>query len=305
MNIHDSIFETIEAHNLISTQDRLLVAVSGGIDSTVICHVLQDLGYQFDIAHVNFKLRGQASIHDFQFVEKLAQWFRCEFHATQVETKSYARDNKLTTQEAARIIRYDYFQKLVSEQHYDKVITAHHAGDNMETMLYNFIKGGTLSALRGIPLRRDYIIRPMLHTSKELIVQFAQHRQLSFCNDASNEDSKYSRNYIRKEIIPKLLILNPSLESTLNRTSHMGAGYESLIEQQIEAFKTNHVLQSENRLEVSLEELKSYASPLIILYHLAKSYGFSYINVEDIWTRYLNGNGTGKFFKNDQCRAVI
>ena len=163
-------------------------------------------------------------------MESLAKNLQVPYYSMAIDCMSFATENRLSVQEAARQIRYDFFESILAMYGYKSVLTAHHAADNLETMLYTFLKGASLNALRGIPIERGYITRPMLYTEKSVIDAYIRRAKLTYRHDVSNDSVKYKRNYIRHEIIPRLEEINPSIESTLINTAQLGASYQALID---------------------------------------------------------------------------
>ena len=231
MSLLPRFIKYIEALHLFSPKDKLLLAVSGGIDSVVLCELCKQAGFDFTIAHCNFQLRGEESIRDENFVKKLGEKYSAEVLVKRFDTEIYATENKLSIQEAARVLRYEWFEELVwslesvvSSQdsqltpHASRLtshdsqftshgsrltthlLTAHHADDNAETLLMNFCRGTGLHGLTGIPVSYGHIKRPLLGFTKEEIVQFAKDNNLEFVEDSSNISTKYTRNLFRHEI---------------------------------------------------------------------------------------------------------
>ena len=152
----------IEEKELLKSGDKLLVAVSGGVDSMVLCELLWRSKISFGIAHVNYGLRGEDSLKDERLVRNFAKGYKLDFHLSQPNTEAEAKNWKKGIQETARELRYAFFSELMEKHGYTKLATAHHGDDSAETMLYNFIKGTGLSGLKGIDVHRDRIIRPLL-----------------------------------------------------------------------------------------------------------------------------------------------
>mgnify|MGYP001764881440 CR=1 FL=1 len=215
----------IRQEKLFVHQQRLLVAVSGGLDSVVLCHLLRATGYDFEMAHVNFGLRGAESDRDAEFVQSLAARLGLKFHLTTVDTTAYAVNNKCSVQVAARELRYQWFEELLrvsaqSAEPLDLLLTAHHANDNAETVLLNLFRGTGLQGMLGILPLRNFIRRPLLFATREELLDYANAEKLSWVEDSSNASEKYARNFIRLSVIPLLQKQYPSLVDTLNNTSY-------------------------------------------------------------------------------------
>ncbi len=186
----------------------LLLAVSGGLDSVVMTYLLAEMGFPCYVLHVNFQLRGAESERDENFVRSLAKATSLEIFVERFETLEYAKLNGMGIQEAARTLRYQWFEEKRKEcqlQFPDKnvlLLTAHHANDNVETVLINFFRGTGIQGLRGItPFQKDrFLLRPLLPFKKEDLIGFAENNKLAFVEDSSNESNKYTRNFLRNQI---------------------------------------------------------------------------------------------------------
>ena len=225
----------IKKENLFQSKDKLLIAVSGGIDSVVLCELCKQSGFDFDIAHCNFQLRGEESERDEQFVKSLAEKNNVPFFVKKFETEKYAQQNKLSIQVAARDLRYEWFNQIANGQwspstslgyhsqvilspskdtiHY--ILTAHHANDNIETLLMNLFKGTGINGLRGILPKNGNIIRPLLFATKREIKNFAIENNLSFVEDSSNVYDKYTRNFFRNQFMPSIQKVFPQAAKNL------------------------------------------------------------------------------------------
>src|SRR5213075_835759 len=225
----------IKQNNLFQQKDKLLLAVSGGVDSVVLCELCKQSGYDFSIAHCNFRLRDKESERDAAFVTGLANKYGVQFFLKEFDTEKYAGEKKLSIQEAARELRYDWFNELVTHNSrvttHDYVLTAHHADDNIETLLMNFCRGTGLPGLAGIPLTspQGIVRRPLLGFWKEELIEFAKQHKLKFVEDSSNQSSKYTRNLFRNEIIPLIAKAYPqvkeNLQDNINRFKEIGKLY--------------------------------------------------------------------------------
>jgi len=193
----------VAQEQLFSKADKLLLACSGGLDSSVLAHLLHAEGYDFAIAHMNFQLRGEASEGDAAFVEELARTLDASFYCKAVEVKALAEPGE-STQMTARRLRYDWFTKLFSEQAFNFVLTAHHTNDNLETTLINLIRGTGIHGLAGIPPKAGFLRRPLLESSRAMIETYAKANKLSWREDASNATDDYLRNRIRHHLTPML-----------------------------------------------------------------------------------------------------
>lgn len=199
-------------------EKKLLLAISGGIDSVVLACLLEQLNYDISLAHCNFNLRGNESDGDEQFIRDFASKNDLELFVTSFDTESFAKDNKLSIQVAARQLRYIWFHQLLQENSLDYILTAHHLDDNFETFLINFTRGTGLEGLTGIPVQNDKIVRPLLTFSREEIEEFASENKIEWREDSSNASDKYLRNKLRHDVVPILKSLNPSFLNSFQDT---------------------------------------------------------------------------------------
>ncbi len=207
MNISQLVLQTIYKYNMISSGDRVLVAVSGGADSVCLLHILNslknDLGFEIACAHVNHGLRGEAADRDERYVKKLCKSLGIRFFVKQEAVAALASENKLTVEEAGRVVRYDFFKQLKNDYGFNKIATAHNKNDNAETVLMRIIRGTGIDGLSGIPyVREDGVIRPILDVSRADIEEYCSQNKLEYCTDSTNLDNDYTRNKIRNELIP-------------------------------------------------------------------------------------------------------
>ena len=274
--------EFIKNKKLFSIKDKLLAAVSGGVDSVVLCHLLDACQYHFSIAHCNFQLRGHESDEDEVFVNTLAKNLGVECQTKRFDTEGYVSEKKISTQLAARELRYAWFEELRQEFGYQYIITAHHASDNIETVLYNFTKGTGLRGLTGMKPKNNAIVRPLLWAQKEEILTFAKAENLAFREDASNESDKYTRNYIRHHIVPALQHINPSFELTAIDNLKRLAETQTLFDFFIRKIKMDAIEWEYKQFLIDKNELKTYPSVATILFEILKDYGFNSTQVAQI-----------------------
>lgn len=256
-------------------ESKILVAVSGGLDSVVLAHLCKEAKLNFAIAHCNFNLRGKESEGDEDFVMALADALDADIFIESFETEAYAAEKKLSIQMAARELRYHWFSELCETLQFDYTFTAHHANDNLETVLINFIRGTGLEGLTGIPDLNGCVLRPLLPFTRDEIANYAENTHIKWREDSSNSATKYFRNKIRLEIIPKLLELNPQLLESFGKTrSHLQQSSE-LIEDYMSALFPQIAKEEEYGYSFKINMLKTLPNLKAVLYALFKSFGFT------------------------------
>src|SRR6478672_6130140 len=212
----------IQANFPFLLKGNFFVAASGGIDSMVLIHLGQSLKIPFEILHCNFQLRAKESDGDTDFISNYAEKNDIPYSIVRFDTKQYAKERKVSTQLAARELRYNWFFDQLKEKHFDYVLTAHHADDSLETFLINLSRGTGLDGLMGIPPINDVIVRPLLVFSRAEIEAYAQENKIEWREDSSNASDDYLRNKVRHQVTPSLKELNPNfLDSFQNTIRHL------------------------------------------------------------------------------------
>ena len=255
---------------------KLVIAVSGGIDSVVLAHLCHALKFNFALAHCNFNLRDEESNADEAFVLDLAEQLNAEVFIQNFDTKAYADENKCSIQMAARELRYNWFKELAEQLHFDYILTAHHADDNLETFLINFTRGTGLNGLTGIPEVNDNIVRPLLKFSRTEIEAYANEQYIQWREDCSNSSRKYLRNKLRHDVVPILKTINPQLlDSFQNTLDHLN-DTAAIVEESLKAV-TKRAIASRNEHAVTyhISEFKKLQNPKAYLFEMFKNYGFT------------------------------
>src|ERR1700761_4694697 len=178
--------EFAQQNNLFGTNSKILAAVSGGIDSVVMAHLLKAAGLNFSIAHCNFQLRGDEALRDQEFCQQLAQQFRVKFHTINFDTSGYAAQNKVSIQMAARELRYQWFEQVRQQHGYDVIALAHHQNDAIETILLNLTRGTGIAGLHGILPRNGNLVRPLLFLGRDEVDELIKEYHFNFVEDSSN-----------------------------------------------------------------------------------------------------------------------
>lgn len=301
-NTISKVCDFITKHNLLHPERFYLVALSGGADSTALLLLMHRLGYKVEAVHCNFKLRGDESERDMFFCQNLCQKLGLKLHTLDFDTEGYAKKHKVSIEMAARVLRYDYFDQLSEEVGADAICVAHHADDCVETLFVNLIRGTGIKGLTGISSQNGKIIRPLLCLRRSEIIQFLQEEGQPFVTDSTNLSSDYVRNKIRKEIIPKLKEINPSVETNITKTiSHLNEAWQVLQAISQDVHKDILVAPAQTGqevLKVNISELNATKNPSFFLFETINPFGFSSTQTTEILTAISrNTPPTGKHWE--------
>lgn len=256
---------------------KILVAVSGGVDSVVLAHLLSKCGYDFEVAHINYKLRGSDSDFDEKLVSELATSLQVPFHN---DTRLIG-PNESGIQQKARDLRYAWFKELVVLHNYDAVLTAHHADDQIETLFMRLSRGSGVEGLGGILAKNGFLIRPLLPFFKEELLAYAKSNDLTWREDISNSSKKYLRNAIRHDVMPAFLNLSPqTATNTLMSMQHMQDAFKA-IDIQINSIKQQWKRKKDSVL-IPLTTVQHLRPRGFWLHHLFSSFGFDAVEVEKL-----------------------
>src|SRR5215204_35304 len=331
MHLQDRFIQFIQRNNLFPADHTLLLAVSGGVDSVVLCELCYRANFAFAIAHCNFRLRDEESERDKTFVCELAKRYGVDFLLKEFDTKEYASENKLSIQEGARKLRYDWFHEIIDQSDHSKkrnssspfqdprlpnpdselrtrrpsprwILTAHHADDNVETMLMNYFRGTGIKGLRGILPKQGKLIRTLLSFRKAELVQFATDNNLLWVEDSSNESEKYSRNYFRKNIIPFIRNIYPDVEQNLLNNLQRFGDIEMLYHQSIDAHLKKLLEYKGNEIHIAILKLKKSEPLFSIVHEIIKPYNFSTGQVQELMK--LIESETGKYVQSSTHRII-
>ncbi|OXA84293.1 tRNA lysidine(34) synthetase TilS [Flavobacterium hercynium] len=253
---------------------KLFLAVSGGLDSMVLVHLLKQLPYEIAVLHCNFQLRGLESFGDQNFIQEFCDQNKIPVFTTQFDTEAFAKDYKLSTQVAARELRYSWFYELLDTENFDYILTAHHADDNLETFIINLTRGTGLEGLTGIPEQNDRIIRPFLPFSREEILQYAQENNIEWREDSSNASNKYLRNKIRHDLVPVLKEINPNFLSAFQKTQSYLQESQEMIEDASIMIYQQVAKEAGDDIHFDLNQLKKLPNYKSYLYQWFNEFGF-------------------------------
>jgi tRNA(Ile)-lysidine synthase len=278
------------------------IGVSGGIDSVVLCELCAQAGINFFLVHCNFKLRGEESERDEEFVRALAKKYGVNILIKEFDTEKYAVENKLSIQVTARELRYQWFSDLHQQDKNTYILLAHHANDDIETAIMNFFRGTGIEGLTGMPLLSyHYCLRPLLNNTRKQIQEFAAEHRLSWVEDSSNQSSKYARNFFRNELMPMIKKVYPMVEENLldniRRFKNINALYK------IGANKLKEEIFERHGADViiPIHKLKPYRHTSLI-YEIIKDYGFNEKQVEEVLK--LMESESGKYLENDSYQVI-
>ncbi len=265
----------INDRHLFKPTDRILLAVSGGLDSTVMAEIFHRISQPFAIAHVNFGLRGDESDDDAAFVQNTAERYGVPFHLTHVSTAETASVRGISIQMAARELRYEWFAQLLQEYQYPYVATAHHLNDVLETVLLNLTRGTGLAGLHGIASRQGNVVRPLLFATRDELAAYAHERGLTYREDSSNAEDKYARNRLRHHVVPILTNLNPGLWHTFPRTIERLRAAETLARAELDRSWQEIVERRGEQLWLPSQKLVNLPEPAFQLTEWLKPFGFT------------------------------
>ena len=296
--MYDRFFQFIKKHALIEKDDRVLLAVSGGVDSMVLLRLFQYSDFNFAVAHCNFQLRGEASDKDESLVKTVCEESKISFHTKRFQTKNFAQENGASTQMAARDLRYGWFNDLCNEFGYNKVALAHHRDDSIETFFLNLSRGSSLRGLRGIQAKNGNLIRPLLPFSKAEIFDYANSLGIQWREDASNQEVYYKRNLIRHELLPLLRQLNPDFEGVMEENLQKLEGRYQTSELIYEELRTDLIKAIDQSLQsISINKVKSNCNSAYDLYELLRPFAFNFKTCQQLFASLENIGA--KFFSTD------
>ncbi|NJN41510.1 MAG: tRNA lysidine(34) synthetase TilS [Flammeovirgaceae bacterium] len=291
----------IEQKKLISPGKPALLAVSGGLDSMVMVDLFLESGFDIEIAHCNFQLRGQESDGDEEFIKNFCDKRNIVVHSKRMDTNNYATANGLSIQMAARALRYEWFDLLTIERHAEKIATAHHLNDSIETQILNFARTGLTG--QGIHVQNEKIIRPLMIFTRKELEEYARSREVIWRQDSSNVTDDYQRNFVRHQIVPKLKEVNPSLEETVLRVTSRKELQRFVYNQKLSELRDQYFRYEKEGLSISKSLLTVYpefTQPL--LFELIRSYGFNSEQCDNI----INSmNHTGAKFPVSDFELIV
>ena len=304
MNLLKEFQTYVSKEALFEPKHKLLLAISGGLDSMVLLHVLKHFGYQVSCAHANFQLRGDESTQDALFVKNYCDSIQIPYFEEIFDTKKYASESGLGTQEAARNLRYQWFNKLLVEKSFDFILTAHHANDQAETILFHLIRGSGARGLSGMLPKNKQLVRPLLFAKKQDLESYAQLHDIPHRNDSSNESDKYSRNFIRHQIIPKVQEIQAGFITSMQHHARLMQATAHYFEEHMQGIKNSIWSKWENDLAIEAEKLCQLAYPDIVLYEMIHTYGFNILQCQQAIDAWKTKN-SGAIFHGNSWRLLV
>lgn len=287
---------------LFDTSQKILLAVSGGIDSVTMTHLFSKAGFSFAIAHCNFQLRGEESLRDEHFVAQLALRYNVPFHTIRFDTNGYTAAHKVSVQVAARELRYKWLEEVRQQQGFNFIATAHHMQDNVETALMNFCKGTGIAGMHGILPRQGNIIRPLLFVQKETLLDYGQAEQLDYVEDSSNTTDKYTRNFFRHQVIPKIQAVFPGAVTNMGGTIHRLKEAELLYQQAITVHKKRLLIKKDSTWMIPVLKLHKAVPLQTIAYEIFREFNCSPMQTEKVLT--LLDSESGRFVETPTHRII-
>ena len=312
MGLLEKFTHYIQHQHLFQSKDRLLLAVSGGVDSVVLCALCQQAGYDFEIAHCNFQLRGADSQRDEAFVKAMAEKFGVPFHLKIFDTAGYAKTTKKSIETAARDLRYEWFYSLINSKQTEGapavasklnyILTGHHADDNIETVTMNFFRGTGIAGLKGILPKQGSVIRPLLFARRTELENYAAQQGLEFVTDHTNLENDYTRNYFRNTILPLVSESFPEAATNVLKNIQRFRETEILFQQSVEQHKKKLLEYRGKEIHIPVLKLLKTVPLVTVLHEVIKEFGFTAHQTEEAIA--LLKSETGKYIQSATHRII-
>lgn len=300
----EAFLKYIKANKLCEPGERILLAVSGGVDSVVMLHLFSKTNFPVAIAHCNFLLRGDESDGDEAFVRSLAEKYSIPIFVKKCETKEYAKEKGISIEMAARELRYAWFEEISKTQNFQKVAIAHNRNDDEETFFIKLLRGSGLSGLRGIPLQRDHYFRPVMFASRKEILAYAKKTQLAFREDSTNATDDYLRNRVRHHFLPYYDKKFPGGTNALHHSMEKLKEEELLFRQMLDEKKQTILSQEGENITVQIEAVAKFHPLKIWLFYLLEEFGFNR-STTDQMVKAIDSGLTGQLFYSEKYTLLI
>ncbi len=272
----------IAHEQLLSSTDRLVLAVSGGCDSMVMLDLFRQMEHDFVVAHCNFKLRGAESDGDETFLRDYCGEHGIELFVQTFETREYAVQEGISIEMAARELRYQWFYELLDSLQCNYLLTAHHQDDLVETMLINLSRGTGIRGLSGIHPRKGRLVRPLLFASRNDLVAYANEKQVPYREDSSNKEFVHQRNLIRHQVLPLLETINPAFKVNATKTAAILKETELVFNARITEEQSQFLSREGKHCFLAVDYLKASSYPETLLFETLKPFGFTADLVQEI-----------------------
>lgn len=286
----------------INRDSTYLLAVSGGIDSMVMFHLFLKSGLRFQVAHVNYQLRGEESDLDEELVSRTCQRHQIPFHRLTIDLKKEMDKKGISIQTSAREVRYSFFKEILEKEKLHRIATAHHADDHIETLLFHFFRGCGIEGLKGIPAKTEEVVRPLLHWPKQEIVAYAKTHAIEYRDDRSNSSTDYTRNKIRLEVIPQLENIFPTLKKNLVGNIARMNEVEAVFRESIASYRVRLMEQRGQDYYFPILKIQKLKVAATILYELLKPYQFNYEQSVQILN--LMHSESGHWVENEKYKVI-
>lgn len=293
-----NVIEFIKTYKLFTSKQKLLVAVSGGVDSMVLLHILSSISKNVSVAHCNFNLRADDSMGDQLLVENFCKKNTIPCFVKQFNVGDYKKKNKVSTQVAARDLRYQWFNQLRETEGFDLIAVAHNANDQVETFLLNSCRGTGITGLGAMLPKNEFLIRPLLKVNKADIYRYASENSIPFREDSSNASNVYARNRIRNNVIPSLCKINPAVIENISNTIEQIHAIDTILNKQIQVFLTKNIRYQGDKILIDNSLFASSPEGKFLLFEFLAQYAFNRKQVEDVFSA-LQSSQNGQVFESE------
>lgn len=270
----------IDSHQLLDRSELHLVGLSGGADSVALLLILRELGYRVEAAHCNFRLRGEESDRDENFVKELCAKLKAPLHLIHFDTKSYAEQHQVSIEMAARDLRYGYFRELCKDISAADVCIAHHRDDAVETLLMNLLRGAGIHGLTGIRPKIDFVRRPLLCITRQEIVDYLDSIGQPYVTDSTNLEADVLRNKVRLRVLPLLEEIAPGAAANIDKTANYVCEAEKVFLAEMRREQGAYLNADGNSVEIEL--LQQLPSPSSFLHEWLMPLGFNSTQTEQM-----------------------
>lgn len=293
----------IADNHLFDNSDKLLATVSGGADSSVMLHLLAKCRFNVAVAHCNFQLRGADADGDEDFVRQLAEKYEMPFFSIRFDTLAYAESKKISVEMSARELRYNWFSQLADEHGFNRILTAHHLDDNIETLFLNLSRGTGINGLTGISAQNGNIVRPLLFATRGQIEEYARLNKLEFRTDITNLSDDYQRNIVRHQVVPVMKQINPVFEDRMLKNFKHIRQASDIYNWYIGKTKNEILTCNDNETRIDVDALLRQEFVESVLFECVKPYGFNSSQVESMMK--IVGQKSGSTFSSSTHNLLI